>query len=415
MSADRPDLVVIGGGAAGLLGAWRAASRGIRVLLLEKNRRPGVKILASGGGRCNLTTTREGSALLRSFRDDQAAWLKPALSAFPPSRLRAWFHERGVSTEVEAYEKVFPALGRARVVLEALQGAVTQSGVVLRTEASVTQLRPDGCELVIGLEDGEVRAPRVLLACGGESYPKTGTTGDGYRWLSALGLRLTPRYPALVPLCSPDQDVRALAGLTLEPAAVELRETALTAARFEQPLLFTHFGLSGPGPMDVSGELLARGLDRVHLDLAPSLDGPSLDRALAQHFQRGGASSWLRAVSRATGLADRVAALCVARVGLRHPEWAPDRREFRRALGETLKGLPVLVSGTRGYDYAEVTRGGLDLSEVDPKTMAVGRVPGLYVAGELLDIDGPIGGFNFQAAFATGYLAGEAAARAVQR
>ena len=402
------DVAVLGAGAAGLMAAIRAAESGARTVLVEKNRKPGVKILASGGGRCNLTTTREGSALLNTFPEAQRAFLRPSLRALTPRRLRGWFEARGVALREEAMEKVFPVAGKASVVLDALVTAADAAGVEFQCGAAVTRLEP-GWTIVTDGED--LASAAVILAVGGRSYPKAGTTGDGYSIARTLGLQVTELRPGLVGLRTGAEELWGLAGITVDPARIRLfdRATGATRRASDRPVLFTHEGFSGPGPMNLAGLLGEGESGWLSIDLCPDLGFDAIDRAVVDAGKSRRKNVFALLPSR---LPERLRRALVARAEISQETTAATlSREARRRLVNMVKGLEVEVLGTLGYDRAEVTVGGVVLDQVDPKTMAVGRVPGLYVCGEVLDVDGPIGGFNFQAAFATGWVAGEAASR----
>lgn len=413
MSAESAyEVAVLGGGAAGLMAAIVAARRGRRVLLLERNPRVGVKILASGGGRCNLTTTREGPALERSFPEAQQRFLRPALSALPPRRLRAWFEEHGVETRDEAFEKVFPTDGRASSVQAALLAAAEAEGVAIVTGYRARELTPraEGGFTIVGEGGAPIDAARVVVATGGKSYPKTGTTGDGYEILARLGHTITPLWPGLVGLVVDDPALLSLAGIAVEDAAVEFVAKGERIAASARPVLVTHRGLSGPGPMNVAAEVAIRGGGLLRIDWASRLAAADYDAALVERIRKGPERALAHLLPGV--LPERLAVLIAERAAC--AAFRPGReltREQRLRLVATVKGFPVRVVGTLGFDAAEVTRGGVALDEVDQKTMESRRVPGLYVCGEVLDVDGPIGGFNFQAAFATGWIAGEAVAR----
>lgn len=413
MEARSIDVAVLGGGAAGLMAAIRARRHGASVEILEKNRKCGAKILISGGGRCNLTTTREGSALLASFRAAQASFLKPSFAALSPQRLRAFFEEREVATVEEELEKVFPAADRASVVLEALLAAAEEAGVVIHTQCAVQAVEPVEGLFRIRHAGGEVLARRVILATGGKSWPRAGTTGDGYGFAKTLGHTVTRLFPALAPLHTPDPVWRALSGLTLGSCTVSVEEVDGTLLCFERPVLFTHEGLSGPGPMDVSGTVEARGGATIMVDLLPAISAPDLDALLAERARKG--------VPHVEGLLpdgipQRLRPVLLQRAGIAPGTRAGELpRDARRALSSILKRLEFKIPKSLGFDHAEVTRGGVALDEVNPRTLESRIQPGFHVVGEVLDIDGPIGGFNFQAAFATGWAAGDAVAGALQR
>jgi predicted Rossmann fold flavoprotein len=442
---EQRDLVVVGAGAAGSWAAWRAAALGVAdVLLLEKTPRLGTKVLASGGTRCNLTTTLGPDEAGRLFGPAGARFLRRALRGLPPAEVRRRFAELGVATEEAPLEKIFPSSGSAREVRDALRAAVLAAGVELRTDSPVEAVveRPQeggpwgpgeaGARFELSLAGGRrVAARRLVLAAGGRSYPGTGTTGDGYPWLRGLGLELTPTVPALVPLASPATWVHDLAGIALQAADCRLLdEGGKLLGRRQRPLLFTHAGLSGPGPMDLSGHV-AREVDRrggrldwiLRVDPFPAIEREQLRDMLVAGAGRGGAPRLLRVV--VDGLAElcaplglepppkRVLLAAFAQAGVREDAGHQALgKPQRHALVEALKGLDIPIGGTLGFDKAEVTTGGLALSQVDPGSCRVRGHAGLWVIGELLDLDGPIGGLNFQSAFATAELCARDLAKA---
>lgn len=416
------DIIVIGAGAAGLWAAAVAAREGASVLVLEKTERAGTKILASGGTRCNLTTTLGPQAAAKLFGAAER-FILPALKALPPATVRQHFHALGVPTvEEPELEKVFPASQRARDVRDALRDDALRAGVRIWYEARVHGLAPstappDGTWTVT-LAGKTLRCQKLLVCPGGQSYPLTGTTGDGYRWITSLGLSLTPPVPALVPLSSDEPWVHALSGIAIANAHARLHDPEdRIVARRERPVLFTHHGLSGPGAMDLSVHVAhaarvgsTRGWT-VAIDLLPESDLDALRALLTEAASRPGAPHLARTLH--DGLPGRILAAVTAQAGLDDPNPPLNKvdRRTRNRLADALKGLRVPVSGTLGWDKAEVTGGGLALTEVERTTLEVARHPGLYVFGELLDLTGPIGGLNFQAAFATANLAARHAAR----
>ncbi len=398
------DIVVVGAGAAGLWAASVCARAGADTLVLEKTRRTGTKILASGGTRCNLTTTLSGREAARLFGPEGARFVSPAFKALPPHAVREHFHALGVPTVTEpAYEKVFPASHRAMDVRNALEHDAKRHGAVIQTGRPARGIAPDPAGWRIATDDGDVTCRALLLCTGGQSYPKTGTTGDAYAWLRALSLKVVHPVPALVPLTSPAGWATALTGISVD---VEAR---IGDRRRRRPVLFTHHGVSGPGAMDVSeGAARAEGPTVLHLDLLPERSWEDLRADLIDAAGRKGAPS----LNTVLPLERRLVETVARQAGLRsdNPRVAEISRAERHRLVESLKRLEVPIDGTRGYAHAEVTAGGLALHEVNWKTMQVNRHPGLYVFGELLDLTGPIGGLNFQAAFATAELAGRHAA-----
>lgn len=399
------DVLVIGAGAAGLFAATAAAERGRRTVLLEKNRRPGVKILASGGTRCNVTSTLPIAALGRLFGRRAERFLRFGLHEMSPLRVRELLAAEDVPTTDHPLEKVFPASGKAGDVLDAFLRRAQKAGVEIRTHAGVLSIeRRAAGGFVVRTTLGDVEARSVVVAAGGKSYPKTGCTGDAYAWLEGLGHTITPTRPALVPLVVDLPWVRALTGIAVEDATVRaVAENGKVAFERRRPVLFTHRGLSGPGPMDASRYLNDRPAARLEIDWLPRATPEQIEARL-EPSRRGAA---LASFAVANELPKRLISGLMLHAGI--PEertLAQLKREERRALVAAVKRCRIPIKGDEGFDKAEVTAGGAELDEFDPVTMQSRRVSGLYVAGEVLDIDGPIGGFNFQAAFSTGFAAG---------
>jgi predicted Rossmann fold flavoprotein len=412
--ATECDVVVAGGGPAGLAAAIAAARAGRRVALLEKAPRTGVKILISGGNRCNLTHDCDAATIARAFGRTGARFLGPSLRERGPRELRQWIESLGVRTKVEPGGKVFPLSDRADEVRNALERELVASGAQLFGKAAVRAVERDDGAFTVRTDGGDFAAPRLILALGGKSYPKVGTIGEGYELARALGHTLVATTAALVPLLVEVAWVRALSGLTLPDAAISFENDNRIIDTRRGGFLFTHFGLSGPAPMDLGGSVAAAPSPtsaRLLVRWLPALERAELEARLEQAASAAPArplAAWLSDL-----LPKRLAEALLAVHG-----FAPSQRlsEFARRerlrLVELLHATPLAIAGTRGFDFAEVTRGGVALDEVDPKTLASRRAPGLFIAGELLDVDGPIGGFNFTAAFATGALAGRAAAAA---
>lgn len=407
------DVAVVGAGAAGLMAAIRAAELGGRTVLLEKNRRPGVKILMSGGTRCNLTQATDERGIVEAF-GPPGRFLHSALAAFGVQDAIDFFKAEGVATKVEETGKVFPVSNKAADVLEALLGRLRRSGVTLALAEPLRELgRQDDGGFALTTPGRTLTARRVIVTTGGRSYPGSGTTGDGYGFAAQLGHRIVPPVPALVPLRVAAEWVPGLRGVTLPDVGVRVLDGEQVLARRRGSLLFAHFGLSGPAALDVSRTVSRHPRPEtlvVELDLQPAALEAELD-------------AWLRVESAAAGRR-QLAALLATRlprslcdvllplVGLDADRRAAGLSRGERAgLAGLLKRLRLPVMGTLGFGRAEVTAGGVALDEVDSRTMQSKLVPGLYLAGEVLDLDGPIGGYNFQAAWSTGWLAGTAAAR----
>lgn len=418
-ASETHELVVIGAGAAGLWAAARAGELGRRALVLEKTARTGTKVLASGGTRCNLTTTLGPAEAARLFGPRGARFVGGALRALPPRAVRERFASLGVPTVEAPLEKVFPASQRARDVRDALEGWARTAGARIALESAVSALVRDGEHWRVQLASGAaLRAERVFVCPGGQSYARTGTTGDGYAWLAALGLALVAPVPALVPLVSPAGWVRELAGVSLQDVELRLRSPeGRELGRRARPVVFTHHGVSGPGAMDLS-EPVAREEDDARragrpvraltllLDLLPAVEREALRAGLLDWAGLAGAPLLAGTLASEFGLPRRVVERALVQAGL-----APDvrvnavSRAGRHGLVEALRGLEVPVDATRGFEQAEVTAGGLALAALDPRSLRVNGLPGLWCFGEVIDLAGPIGGLNFQAAFACAELA----------
>ena len=416
-------IVVIGAGAAGMVAAAEAAIRGAEVLLLEKNSKTGVKILMSGGTRCNVTQDTDARGITAAF-GKAGRFLQPSVGAFPPESVVQMFLGLGVVTKIESTGKVFPKSDRAIDVRDALQRRVMETGCKILLQSAVQDIRPAGAKWHVESEKETIEADRVIVTAGGMSWPGCGTTGDGYGWLERLGHTIVPTRPALVPLVGGYDWTRSLSGLTLDDCVANVFETnngnkkarrrPLISRR--SSLLLTHFGLSGPAVMDVSGTITrASSLQDVSLsiDLTPELKASFLEQALTNRQGDGGRrrtasvlAEWLP-----KRLADAVVA-SVAEINQPNPTIAELPKRVLGSLVNQIKALPIPVTGTKGFAKAEVTAGGVALEDIDPRTMSSRVANGLYIAGEVMDVDGLIGGYNFQAAFSTGRAAGIAAARA---
>lgn len=406
METIETPLVIVGAGAAGLLAAIAAgeAAPALHPLILEKNDRPGAKLLISGGGRCNVTTAASAKETVAVFGAG-GRFLHNSLGRFPPERIRDWLAEAGVATHVEMPErKVFPDSGKARDIVEALAGRARAAGAEIRGDAPATAVSREGDgRFRVVTPGGTLRTPRLILTAGGASYPKTGTTGDAYGWLEALGHRIVPIRAALVPWTVEMDWVRELAGFTLEDATVSL---AGTPAAERGGFLFTHQGVSGPGPMNLTLRIPRGSAPPYRLLLDPFPD-EGTDALLA----RLGTLATGPAAKAPQALLQRIlpGRLSIALFPKGEPaHWTKGKR---LEVARQLKAIPLDRASPLGFDKAEVTQGGVALDEVDPRTMASRKVPGLFIAGELLDLDGPIGGYNLAAAWATGRAAGVAAAR----
>jgi len=406
-------LLVVGAGAAGLMTAIHAGRAGVRgVVAIDGARKLGAKILVAGGGRCNVT---HHAVHERDYAGGTPASIRRVLSRFTVEQCVAFFDELGVELKREDTGKLFPVSDDAHTVLDALLGAARAAGVELRHPDRVKAVRAlEGGGFEVDAESGTLRARRVVLATGGRSLPKSGSDGAGLEMAVALGHTLTERVvPSLVPLLLAEGHwLRELSGLAVP---VELRVVdgnGRRLVRFQGAMLCTHFGISGPAALDISRHLTLHHAEdpsvRLQLALLPDLDEAAADRWL---LDATGRSLLTRLRER---LPERMARAALAAAGVDADATAQRLgREQRRGLVRTLTALELPVTGDRGFTYAETTAGGVPLGEIRLESMESRVRPGLYLVGEMLDVDGRIGGFNFQWAWSGGFVAGTAAARAL--
>jgi predicted Rossmann fold flavoprotein len=411
MSDPGCHVAVIGAGAAGLTAAIAAAERGSRVLLLEKNRRPGVKILMSGGTRCNITHATDNRGIVEAY-GPSGRFLHSALAAFSVEDTLALFENEGVATKVEESGKVFPVSNRAADVLGALLRRLDRSGASLALGEPLLDLERREPGFALTTPARMILARRVILTTGGQSYPGSGTTGDGYRLAAKFGHTIVPPRPALVPITVAVPWVADLRGVTIPDTQVRVFDGSRPLAVRRGSLLFAHFGLSGPVILDVSRAVSSHFDPQslvLEMDLVPGVREPDLDEFLRVETSASGKKQL--AVVLSEHLPRRLCEALMVAVGLpADRKGAALCRADRTELVQALKRLRLPVRGTLGFGKAEVTAGGVALAEVDSRSMRSKKVPDLFIAGEVLDLDGPIGGYNFQAAWSTGWLAGTSAA-----
>jgi predicted Rossmann fold flavoprotein len=403
------DAIICGAGAAGLMAAIHAAERGRRVLLLEKGKKPGVKILMSGGTRCNITHDCDARGIVAAFGPN-GKFLHSALAALGPRETIAFFEAESVATKVEETGKIFPVSDRAVDVLDALLRRLVRSGAVLALNEPVRSIlpHPEG-GFQVALNSRSLTAAKVLITTGGRSYPGCGTTGDGYGFAHAFGHTVLPQRPALVPVTVQPPWIGELRGITIPDANLKVlgpEGKPLDARRGS--MLFAHFGLTGPAPLDVSRTISGHSEPTkltLEIDLLPGEQETAFDEFLRLDTAANGKQllAGVLAAKIPRRLADQLLAACGLPVDRKAAALSkPDRQRLAAAV----KRLRLPVRGTLGFEKAEVTAGGVSLDEVDSRTMQSKKAPGLYFAGEVLDLDGWIGGYNFQSAWSTGWLAG---------
>ncbi len=410
MAGER--IIVVGGGAAGLMAAGIAAQGGADVLLLEKMATPARKIKISGKGRCNLSNTAELTDFISHF-GKSGAFLRQAFSMFFSHELTAFFESLGLKLQVERGGRIFPVDGDAPAVARLLLNWVEKTGVVVKTGSAVKGLIiEEGRAAGVVCNDREMRCRAVIMATGGASYSRTGSTGDGYRLLREAGHTLVPVRPALVPLEAERSAIRGLAGLELRNVALRLYIDGKRKDHKCGEVAFTPFGLSGPLTLTMSlvavEALRQKKKVSVSLDLKPALDDAKLDARLLRDIEKRGKEP-MASVLR--GLLPRE----LVRACLEKTEISPDlpagqlSAGARRALRRWLKDFRFEITGHRPIEEAIVTAGGIATREINPHTMESKIIRDLYVVGELLDVQGDTGGYNLQAAFSTGWAAGKAA------
>lgn len=409
MSGEKAyDVLIAGGGAAGLMAAGTAAARGRSVCLLEKNRELGRKVRITGKGRCNVTNNCSVEEVI-ACAPRGGKFLYGALSAFPPAAVMDFFENLGVPLKTERGRRVFPVSERAADIAEALSRFALENGVEVLREPAAAVLVENGTVTGLRTASGEYRAKSVLLACGGASYPGTGSNGDGFRLAEALGHTVTPLAPSLIPLVERGDFCAQLMGLSLRNCGVKVTERGKKKPVYTDfgELLFTHFGLSGPTILSASAHLrpMEPGKYTVHIDLKPALDEQKLDARLLRELEQNKNRIFLNSLDGL--LPKKLIPVIVERSGIPGGTRCNSiTREQRQGLCGLLKDLTIEIQGFRPLAEAIVTSGGVSLKEIDPRTMESKLIKGLYFAGEMIDCDAYTGGYNLQIAFATGRLAG---------
>ncbi|NLV17612.1 MAG: NAD(P)/FAD-dependent oxidoreductase [Syntrophomonadaceae bacterium] len=411
-SNPRFDVAVIGGGAAGMMAAGRAAERGASVVLLDKNNQLGVKLLITGKGRCNITQAEFDNQQLIEQYGRQGRFLLPSLSSFGVREAINFFEGSRVPVKIERGQRVFPVSDRAADVRNALVRYLEKGGVTVRLNTVVQGINHQEDRITAVKTAGKpITAEKYILCSGGQSYPATGSDGQGFAWLREIGHQVISLRPGLVPVRVKEDWVKDAQGLSLKNVEVSLyKDGHKIETRFGEAL-FTHFGLSGPIILDLSkrvGELLSSGKLQLFIDLKPALSFEQLDDRVQRDFLKYRNREFKNSL---TDLLPRALIQPLIELSGIMPEKQANSvsRAERHRLVRLLKGLELTVIGLSGYDKAIITCGGVDLKEVNPRTMGSRLYSNLYFAGEILDIDGPTGGYNLQMCWSTGFLAGESA------
>ena len=405
------DLIVVGAGAAGLLCAGEAARLGLRTAVVDHAKRPAMKLAITGKGRCNLTNDCTPEEFIPRVRTNPR-FLYSAIHAFPPSWTMEFFRSRGVALKTERGNRVFPESDQASQVVDALLGDLRREGVEIIPGHVTRVLEEEGRAAGVCCRDGEYRAGRVVLCTGGMSYPGTGSDGSGYAIARKAGHTVVEPRPSLVPIITKEDWCGQLSGLSLRNVTLTLWKEGAKKPVYQElgEMLFTHFGVSGPLVLTASSYM--KGCDgyRITIDLKPGLDVPKLDARLLRDFEAQQNKNFANSLGE---LLPRSLIPVVVELSEIPGETKVHQitREDRQRLVSLLKALPVTPSQFRPVSEAIVTAGGVSVKEVDPRTMESRILPGLYFAGEVLDLDGTTGGYNLQIAFATAMTAARAAAR----
>ena len=405
-------VAVIGGGAAGLMAAYSAARYGARVTLFERNDRCGRKLAITGKGRCNVTNDCSVEELLQNVPTNPR-FLYSALGRFDTSDTKAFFEERGVALKVERGRRVFPVSDRAEDIVRALVSACKENGVNICYER-VTSLRIENGELLgLNTEKNSYDADAVIICTGGKSYPRTGSDGDGYALARSAGHTVTPLLPSLVPICSESKLCPALQGLSLKNVSLSIirKQDGKEVYSDFGEMMFTHFGITGPMILSASAHIpdISEGKYEARINLKPALDEKTLDARIISDFSKYSNKDFLNALGDL--LPQKLIPVIVSLSGIDARKKVNSiTKEERRALCEVIRCLRIPLSRFRPINEAIITKGGVSVKEINPKTMGSKLCRGLYFAGEVIDVDAYTGGYNLQIAFSTAVLAGESAA-----
>ena len=400
------DTIIIGGGAAGCFAAVHAARFGKTVLLFEKNEKLGRKLRITGKGRCNVTNNSSTEEHMKNIPVNPR-FMYSSFAGFDAESTMSFFEELGVPLKTERGNRVFPVSDKADDIAEALAKEMKKLGVKVINKRVSKILTENGAVCGVSAGGEEYRSQSVLIACGGKSYPATGSTGDGYTLAQSLGHTVTELKPSLVPLVSPDKYCAEMMGLSLRNVTIDLMDGNKSIYSEMGEMLFTHFGVSGPLVLSASSHIRDMQPNRYRLiiDLKPALSPEQLDARIQRDFAENLNRDFQNGIRKL--LPAKLIPAAVKLSGI-----APERKingitkEERRKFGELIKAFPVRISGFRPIDEAIITSGGVSTKEINPKTMESKIVSGLFFAGEVIDVDGYTGGFNLQIAFSTGYTAG---------
>jgi predicted Rossmann fold flavoprotein len=410
---EKYDVAIIGGGPAGIMAAIQAGAKGVKVLIIEKNNTLAKKLLITGRGRCNITQNQPDAKELVKKIGKNGKFLFSALAAFGPMETMEFFQKRGLALKTERGGRVFPKSDRSMDILRVLTQELLKYKVTIEYEAVLEKILHTSHRITgIRLKGKTIRARNYILATGGKAYPLTGSTGDGYGYALELGHRIVQPRPALVPLKIKENWVGDLQGLSLKNVAIGIFQgNKKQESRFGE-MLFTHFGLTGPIILDVSksvGQLLEKGEVKIKVDLKPALDFEKMETRLKRDFIEFSNKNFENYLPEL--LPKKMIAVLINLASIDGQKKIHSITKIeRKKIIQIIKGLEITVEGLLGFEQAIITSGGVDIKEVDSKTLRSKIIENLYLAGEVLDLDGPTGGYNLQICWSTGYAAGKNAA-----
>lgn len=408
--------VIIGGGPAGLMAAISSAKNGDKVTIIEKMNSCGKKLLITGKGRCNITNNAQMDKFMENTPTNPK-FLYGVFNNFTNKDIIELLKNEGVKTKVERGERVFPVSDRAQDVLEALLHILRKQNVQILTNTTAKRIITDDEKNVLGVEldDGkEIKTDKIILATGGKSYPVTGSTGDGYKLAKDLGHTITKIEPSLVPLTSHDEVCKELQGLSLRNVAIQLQICDKVVYKDFGEMLFTHFGVSGPIVLSASSylvktknieQILKGGKVELEIDLKPALSEEKLDARILRDFEKQKNKQFKNSLDKL--LPQKLIPVIIEKTNINGSKKINEiTKQERQKLVKELKHFRISINGTRPIEEAIVTSGGINIKEINPKTMESKLISGLYFAGEIIDVDCLTGGYNLQVAWSTGYTAG---------
>ncbi len=408
--------VIIGGGPAGLMAAISSAKNGDKVTIIEKMNSCGKKLLITGKGRCNITNNAQMDKFMENTPTNPK-FLYGVFNNFTNKDMIELLENEGVKTKVERGERVFPVSDRAQDVLEALLHILKKQNVQILTNTTAKRIITDGEKNVLGVEldnGKEIKADKIILATGGKSYPVTGSTGDGYKLAKDLGHTITKIEPSLVPLTSHDEVCKELQGLSLRNVAIQLQICDKVVYKDFGEMLFTHFGVSGPIVLSASSylvktknieQILKEGKVELEIDLKPALSEEKLDARILRDFEEQKNKQFKNSLDKL--LPQKLIPVIIEKTNINESKKINEiTKQERQKLVNELKHFKISINGTRPIEEAIVTSGGINIKEINPKTMESKLINGLYFAGEIIDVDCLTGGYNLQVAWSTGYTAG---------